>query len=111
MVAGAVGPHRTGATSVTAAGRGALFLVVAWLLAAVALLAIQGMLGAYLLAVGAATLAGLGLRALVRWHRAPSYFDRPTPPALPERYRAADDLRRPVADVVAAAEREAVGRQ
>ena len=52
MVAGAVGPDRTGATSVTAAGRATLFLVMAWLLAAVALLAIQGMLGAYLLAVG-----------------------------------------------------------
>ena len=64
----------------TAAGGAALFLVVAWLLAAVALLAIQGMLGAYLLAVGAATLAGLGLRALVRWHRAPLLL-RPADPA------------------------------
>jgi hypothetical protein len=93
----------------TGPGRAALLLVVAWLLAAVALLAIQGMLVPYLVAVGAATLAGLGLRALVRQQRAPSMLERPP---LPERYRVADDIHRPVADVVAVAEAEAAaGRQ
>jgi hypothetical protein len=88
----------------TGPGRAALLLVVAWLLAAVFLLAAQGLLAPYLLAAGAASLAGLGLGALVRQQRAPSMLERPP---LPERYRVADDLRRPVADVVAAAEAEA----
>ena len=92
----------------TAPGRAVLLLVVAWLLAAVALLATQGKLVPYLLAVGAATLAWLGFRALVRQQRAPSMLGRPP---LPERYRVADDLARPLDDVVAAAEREAAGRQ
>jgi hypothetical protein len=91
----------------TGPGRAALLLVVAWLLAAVALLAIQGMLVPYLVAVGAATLAGLRLRALVRQQRAPSMLDRPP---LPERYRVANDLRRPLDDVVAVAEQEAESR-
>jgi hypothetical protein len=88
----------------TGPGRAALLVVVAWLLAAVVLLAAQGLFVPYLLAAGAASLAGLGLRALVRQQRAPSILERPP---LPERYRVADDLRRPVADVVAAAEAEA----
>jgi hypothetical protein len=92
----------------TEPGRAALLLVVAWLLAAVALLAAQGMLVPYLLAVGPATLAWLGLRALVRQQRAPSMLERPP---LPERYRVADDLTRPLDDIVAAAEREAAVRQ
>jgi hypothetical protein len=92
---------------VTEPRRAALFLVVVWLLAAVALLAIQGMLLAWAGAVGAASLVGLGLRALVRQQRAPSVLDRPTRPPLPERYRLADDLRIPLADVVVAAEHEA----
>jgi hypothetical protein len=81
-----------------------MLVVVAWLLAAVVLLAAQGLLVPYLLAVGAATLVTLGLRALVRQQRAPSMLERPP---LPEHYRVADDLRRPLADVVAAAEQEA----
>jgi threonine/homoserine/homoserine lactone efflux protein len=55
----------------TGPGRAAMLVVVAWLLGAVALLAAQGVLVPYLLAVGAATLAGLGLRALVRQQRGP----------------------------------------
>jgi hypothetical protein len=47
----------------------------------------------------------LGVGSLVRQQRAPSCYDRPS---LPERYRVADDLRRPLADVVAAAEQEAI---
>jgi hypothetical protein len=91
----------------TGAGRAAMLAVVAWLLAAVVLLAAQGLLVPYVLAAGAATLAGLGLRALVRQQRAPSMLERPP---LPERYRVADDLARPLADVVAVAEREAALR-
>ena len=104
MVAGAVGPDHAGAAVVTSAGRAALLLVIAWLLAAVALLAVQGLLVGYLLAVGAATLAGLGLRALVLQQRAPSMLDRPP---LPGRYRVADDLQEPITAVIEAAEDEA----
>jgi hypothetical protein len=46
--------------------------------------------------------------ALVRQQRAPSPY---TQPSLPERYRVADDLRRPLADVVAVAEAEASARR
>jgi threonine/homoserine/homoserine lactone efflux protein len=92
---------------VTGPGRAAMSVVVAWLLAAVVLLAAQGMLLAYVGGTGAATLVWLGLRALVRQQRAPSMLDRP---ALPERYWVADDLRRPLDDVVAVAEQEAEPR-
>jgi hypothetical protein len=88
----------------TSAGRAALFLVVAWLLAAVAMLAAQGALVPLLLAVLPASAVGLVLRALVRQQRAPSMLDRPR---LPERYRVADDLRQPLSAVVEAAEAEA----
>jgi threonine/homoserine/homoserine lactone efflux protein len=92
---------------VTGPGRPAMFVVVAWLLAAVVLLAAQGVLLAYVEVTGVATLVWLGLRALVRQQRAPSMLDRPP---LPERYRVADDLRRPLDDVVAVAEQEAESR-
>lgn len=88
----------------TSAGRAALLLVVAWLLAAVALLAIQRMLLAWVGAAGALSLGMLGLRALVRQQHAPSILDRPR---LPERYRVADDLRQPITAVIEAAEAEA----
>jgi hypothetical protein len=88
----------------TAAGRAALLLVVAWLLAAVALLAAQGLLLAWAGVAVAASLVGLGLRALVRQQRAPSILDRPSRPPLPEPYWLADDLAVPLAAVVAAAE-------
>jgi threonine/homoserine/homoserine lactone efflux protein len=84
-----------------------MFMVVAWLLAAVVLLAAQGVLLAYVEVTGVATLVWLGLRALVRQQRAPSMLERPP---LPERYRVADDLRRPLDDVVAVAEQEAESR-
>jgi hypothetical protein len=86
----------------TPAGRAALLLMIAWLLAALVLLAVQGLLVGYLIAVGAATGAGLGLRALVRQQRAPSILDRD-----PDRYRVADDLTKPIASVIQAAEAEA----
>jgi threonine/homoserine/homoserine lactone efflux protein len=92
---------------VTGPGRTAIFVVVAWLLVAVVLLAAQGILLAYVGITGAATLVWLGLRALVRQQRAPSMLDRPP---LPERYRVADDLRRPLEDVVTMAEQEAESR-
>jgi hypothetical protein len=103
-VAGAVGRGRAGAAVMTSAGRAALLLVVAWLLVAMALLAIQGMLLAWGGSAGALSLAVLGLRALVRQQRAPSILDRPR---LPNRYRVADDLRQPITAVIQAAEAEA----
>jgi hypothetical protein len=51
-------------------------------------------------------LVALAVGVLVRQQRAPSMPERPP---LPERYRGADDLERPLADVVAVAEREATG--
>ena len=90
----------------TGPGRSAMFVVVAWLLVAVVLLAAQGVL-LYVEVTGVATLVWLGLRALVRQQRAPSMLERPP---LPERYRVADDLRRPLDDVVAVAEQEAESR-
>jgi hypothetical protein len=55
------------------------------------------------------SLLALGVGALVRQQLAPSRYNRP---ALPERYRVADDLRQPIAVVVAVAEAEAsVGRR
>jgi hypothetical protein len=92
---------------VTEPGRAAVFMVVSWLLAAVAMLAARGALVPFLLAVVPGSVVVLVLRALVRWQRAPSVCDQPTRSSLPDRYRVADDLRRSVADVVAAAEAEA----
>jgi hypothetical protein len=88
----------------TAAGRVALWLVVAWLLAAVTLLAPQGRL-LPLLAAGAPT-TGVVLApcALVRQQRAPSICEHPV---LPVRYRVADDLTQPITAVIEAAEAEA----
>jgi hypothetical protein len=88
----------------TSAGRAAVLLVVAWLLAAVALLAAQGALVPFLLAVVPGSAVMLGPRALVRQQRASSILDQPR---LPERYRVADDLRQPFSAVVEAAEAEA----
>jgi hypothetical protein len=51
----------------------------------------------------------LAADALVRWHRRPSLYCRPSRPPMPARYRIADDLTRPLAEVVAVAEREAAG--
>jgi hypothetical protein len=89
---------------VTAPGRAALFLVVAWLLAAVAMLAARGALVPFLVAVVPTSAVVLVLRALVRQQRAPSPLDQPW---LPHRYRVADDLGQPIAAVVEAAEAEA----
>ena len=88
----------------TSAGRAALWLLVGWLLAAVALLAAQGRLVSLLTAGVPASVVALVLRALVRQQRAPSICDRPL---VPERYRIADDLTKPITVVVEAAEAEA----
>jgi hypothetical protein len=83
----------------------AIGLLAGWLLAALLVLGIDGRLPAFLAWVLPGSLLVLGVDALVRQQRAPSPY---TQPHLPERYRVADDLRRPLAEVVAAAEQEAI---
>jgi hypothetical protein len=86
---------------VRTAGR---WLVLGWLLAALLVLALDGRLPAFLGWVVPGSLVLLVLEAVVRQQLTPSRYNRPS---LPERYRVADDLRRPLAEVVAIAEREA----
>jgi hypothetical protein len=85
--------------------RTAISLLIGWLLAALLVLGIEGRLPAFLAWVLPGSLLVLGVNGLVRQQRAPSPY---TQPSLPERYRVADDLRRPLADVVAVAEQEAI---
>jgi hypothetical protein len=85
--------------------RTAIGLLVGWLLAALLVLGMDGRLPAFLAWVLPGSLLVLGVGSLVRQQLAPSRYNRPS---LPERYRVADDLRRPLADVVAAAEQEAI---
>jgi hypothetical protein len=87
--------------------RTAIGLLAGWLLAALLVLGIDGRLPAFLAWVLPGSLLVLGVDALVRQQRAPSPY---TQPSLPERYRVADDLHRPLADVVAVAEAEAWAR-
>jgi hypothetical protein len=79
-------------------------LLAGWLLAALLVLGLDGRLPAFLAWVLPGSLLVLGVDALVRQQRAPSPY---TQPSLPERYRVADDLRRPLAEVVAEAEASA----
>jgi hypothetical protein len=84
-------------------------LVLGWLLAALLVLGLDGRLPAFLAWAAVGSLLVLAADALVRWHRRPSAYCRPS---LPERYQVADDLVRPLVEVVAAAEAEAsVGRR
>jgi hypothetical protein len=83
-------------------------LVLGWLLAALVVLALDGRLPAFLAWAMPGSAAVLVADALVRWHQRPSAYCRPS---LPDRYRVADDLRRPLAEVVAAAEAEASARR
>jgi hypothetical protein len=85
--------------------RTALGLLAGWLLAALLLLAHDGRLPEYLAGTISGSLLVLGVGSLVRQQLAPSRYNRPS---VPERYRVADDLRRPLAEVVAAAEQEAI---
>lgn len=79
-------------------------LVLGWLLAALLVLGLDGRLPAFLAWATVGSLLVLAADALVRWHRRPSVCCRPS---LPERYQVADDLGRPLVEVVAAAEAEA----
>jgi hypothetical protein len=79
-------------------------LVLGWLLAALLVLALDGRLPAFLAWAMPGSAAVLVADALVRWHRRPSVYCRPS---LPDRYRAADDLGRSLLEVVAVAERDA----
>jgi hypothetical protein len=85
--------------------RTAIGLLAGWLLAALLVLGIEGRLPAFLAWVLPGSLVVLGVDAMVRQQRAPSPY---TQPRLPERYRVADDLRWPLAEVVAVAEQEAI---
>jgi hypothetical protein len=89
----------------TAAG----LLLVGWLVAALVLLGMDGRLPAFLAVAVPGSLVLLGVGALVRQQLAPLRYNRLPipPPAIPARYRVADDLRQPLAAVVAAAEQDA----
>jgi hypothetical protein len=85
--------------------RTAIGLLVGWLLAALLVLGMDGRLPAFLAGAVPGSLLLLGVGSLVHQQLAPSHCNRPS---VPERYRVADDLRRPLAEVVAAAEQEAI---
>jgi hypothetical protein len=84
--------------------RTATGLLVGWLLVALVVLGMDGRLPLFLAWVVPGSLLVLGVGALVRQQRAPSRYNQPS---IPARYQVADDLREPIAVVVAAAEREA----
>jgi hypothetical protein len=79
-------------------------LLASWALLGLALLAAAGLLAVFVVLGGACWLLLSASWSLARHQRAPSRYCRP---ALPESYRVADDLRRPLAEVVAVAELEA----
>jgi hypothetical protein len=83
----------------------AIGLLAGWLLAALLLLAHDGRLPEYLAGAISGSLLVLAVGSLVRQQLAPSRYNRPS---IPERYRVANDLRRPLAEVVVAAEHEAI---
>jgi hypothetical protein len=80
------------------------WLVLGWLAAALVVLALGGRLPAFLAYSVPGSAFVLVLAAVVRQQRAVPRYNRPP---LPERYQAADDLDRPLVEVVAAAEAEA----
>jgi hypothetical protein len=92
---------------VTATVRTGIGLLTGWLLAAVLLLAHNGQLAEYLAGAASGTLLAVGVVALIRWHRKPSIYCKPSTPLLPACYRVADDPDRPLAEVVAVAEQDA----
>lgn len=81
-------------------------VLAAWALLGLALLAAAGLLAVFVVLGGACWLLLAASWSIVRQQLAPSRY---CGPALPERYRVADDFSRPLAEVVAAAEREAAG--
>jgi hypothetical protein len=85
--------------------RTATGLLVGWLLAALLVLGMDGRLPVFLAGAVPSSLLVLGVGSMVRQQLAPSRYNRPS---IPERYRVADDLRRPLAEVVAASEEEAI---
>jgi hypothetical protein len=85
--------------------RTATGLLAGWLLAALLVLAQDGRLPEFLAGAASGSLLVLGVGSVVRQQLAPSRYNRPS---IPERYRVADDLRRPLTEVVAAAEQEAI---
>lgn len=88
--------------------RTAIGLLAGWLLAALLLLAHDGRLPEYLAGAVSGSLLLLGVGSLMHQQLAPSRYNQPT---LPERYRVADDLRQPIAAVVAVAEQDAITGQ
>src|SRR5918993_5101401 len=80
-------------------------------LAALVLLGLDGRLPTLAAWAVPGTLVTLAAAALVRQQRAPSMLDQPARPPLPERYRVADDPAAPLAEVIAAAERDAARAQ
>jgi hypothetical protein len=85
------------------------WLLAGWLVAALLMLGMDGRLPAFLAGAVPSSLLALGVGPLVHQQCAPSRYNRPSMPAC---YRVADDLRRPLAEVVAVAEHEAsAGRQ
>ena len=79
-------------------------LLAAWSLLGLALLAAAGLLAVFVVLGGACWLLLAAGWSIARQQLAPSRYNRPP---LPEPYRVADDLTRPLADVVATAEHEA----
>jgi hypothetical protein len=82
-------------------------VLAAWALLGLALLAAAGLLAVFIVLGGACWLLLAAAWSLARQQLAPSRYNRA---ALPEPYRVADDLTWPLAEVVAAAEREALAR-
>jgi hypothetical protein len=80
------------------------WLLGSWLVAALVMLSVDGRLPVFLAWATPSTLLVLGVGALIRQQRAPSFLDQPS---LPNRYRVADDPSQPIAAVIAVAEREA----
>jgi hypothetical protein len=80
-------------------------LLLGWLIAALVLLGIDGRLPEFLVGAACGSLLLLGVGGLVRQQLAPSRYNRPP---VPERYQVADDLRQPIAAVVAVAELDAI---
>jgi hypothetical protein len=83
-------------------------LLLGWLVAALAVVGIDGRLPEFLAGAAYGSLLLLGVGGLVRQQLAPSRYNRPP---LPERYRVADDLHQPLATVVTVAEHDAITGQ